>query len=54
MVHGLYLIQALLSKEIVKDSHPLPTPITRKESDVKLPDQPIHFTEEQTKTSNVK
>lgn len=53
MVHGLYLIQALLSKEIVKDSHPLPTPITSKKRDVKLLDQPIHFTDEQTETSNV-
>lgn len=53
MVHGLYLIQALLSKEIVKDSQALPTPIMKKERDVKLLDQPIHFTDEQTETSSI-
>lgn len=51
MVHEFYLVQALLSKEIIKGS--LPPPLLWKKREVKLLDQPIHFTDEQTETSTI-
>lgn len=53
MVHGFYLVQALLSKVIVKGLFsPSIMGKKKKKKEVKLPDQPIHFTDEQTETSD--
>lgn len=54
MVHGFYLVQALLSKVIVKGlfSPSIMETKKKKKKEVKLPDQPIHFTDEQTETSD--
>lgn len=50
MVCGFYLGQALLSKVIVKG---FPPSMMKKERGLKLLDQPIHFTDEQTETSTI-
>lgn len=53
MVHGFYLVQALLSKVIVKGLFsPSIMETKKKKKEVKLLDQPIHFTDEQTETSD--
>lgn len=48
MVCGFYLVQALLSKVIVKGFPPI-----YDEKEEGLLDQPIHFTDEQTETSTI-